>query len=131
VSSPGFERLKFYFDENSGHGDRVHALRAAGYEALTAADAGMLGRSDLAHLEFAAASGLVIVTEDISDFSVLHTRYIESNRVHGGIIAVHQSRGLGPGAFVLGIEALVTRLDGQPMANRFEYLPRIAPLAGD
>jgi Domain of unknown function (DUF5615) len=116
--------FELYFDENSGHSHRVGACRAAGHLVVTAAEAGMLGQSDPAHLDFAAAHNFVIVTEDVRDFAVLHKSFIAEGRSHAGILIVHQSDGIDPGEFVRCLLALDERLGGQPMSGRLEYLPR-------
>jgi len=46
--------LPLYFDEDSMDRDLVTALRARRADIITAADAGMLGRSDPEHLDYAA-----------------------------------------------------------------------------
>jgi post-segregation antitoxin (ccd killing protein) len=45
--------IPLYLDEDSMDRDLITALRARGVDVITAADTGMLGRSDEDHLEYA------------------------------------------------------------------------------
>lgn len=78
------ERLRFYTDEHFP-GLLVQVLRSHGIDVLTAAEAGMSGSTDLAHLRFATSQGRVVITYD-DDFLVLHT----ANPEHAGIAYCHQ-----------------------------------------
>jgi predicted nuclease of predicted toxin-antitoxin system len=55
--------IRFHLDEHiSGH--IASGLRRRNIEVTTAAEAGLIGATDTAHLEFAASSGRVVVTQD-------------------------------------------------------------------
>jgi hypothetical protein len=84
--------LPLYFDEDSMDRDLVTALRARGVDVMTAADAGMLGRSDVEHLEYAAMQGRVLYTFNRGDFYRLHTSYLAEGKTHAGIILALQQR---------------------------------------
>lgn len=84
--------LPLYFDEDSMDRDLVTALRARGADIITAADSGMLGRSDPDHLDYAAAQERVLYTFNRGDFYRLHTRYLAEGKTHAGIILAHQQR---------------------------------------
>jgi hypothetical protein len=63
-------------------------LRAKGFDALTARDAGMLGRSDREQLEFATARGKkTVFTHNRADFDELAREYAEAGIPHGGIVS--------------------------------------------
>lgn len=80
----------------------------------------MRGESDGAHLEFAAAHELMLVSCNRRDFQRLHLEWIAAGRTHSGIMIVNQrlSRGerirvllwlaeaAGPGDFVGRFEFL-------------------------
>lgn len=61
--------LPLYFDMDR---DLIMALRARGADVMTAADAGMLARSDLEHLDYAATQERVLYTFNRGDFYRLH-----------------------------------------------------------
>ncbi len=55
--------IRFHLDEHiSGH--IAAGLRRRNIEVTTAAEAALIGATDMAHLEFAASSGRVVVTQD-------------------------------------------------------------------
>ncbi|MBF2027228.1 MAG: DUF5615 family PIN-like protein [Oscillatoriales cyanobacterium C42_A2020_001] len=70
----------------------VNALTARGVDVITAGDAGMIGRSDEAHLDFAASVGRVLYTFNRGDFYQLHTKYLAEGKNHAGMILAKQQR---------------------------------------
>jgi hypothetical protein len=61
-------------------------LRSRGVEAWTARDAGNLGLSDAAQLEYAASREMTVLTHNRGDFETLHQRYLAQGLTHWGII---------------------------------------------
>jgi hypothetical protein len=70
----------------------VAALRARRIDVLTAADSGMIGRSDEDHLRHAANDGRVLYSFNIKHFSLLHERWISTGQPHPGIVLGFQQR---------------------------------------
>ncbi len=70
----------------------VRALRARGMDVETAIDADMIARPDKEHLTYAAETGRVLHTFNISDFYQLHAEFLEAGRHHAGLILVSQQR---------------------------------------
>jgi hypothetical protein len=68
-------------------------LRNLGFFVLTAAQAGTLGATDDAQLEYATRLRCVLITHNRVDFRRAHMRALEAGRTHAGIIALPQ-RGL-------------------------------------
>lgn len=68
------------------------ALRSAGFDVLTAAEAGNLELSDSAQLVWAAGQGRVIVTANLGHFAALHTEWASTGRVHSGIVLLTSQR---------------------------------------
>ncbi|MDX2230062.1 MAG: DUF5615 family PIN-like protein [Leptolyngbyaceae cyanobacterium bins.349] len=54
--------LSLYLDEDSMDKALVNALKARGVDVITAGDAGMMGCSDEAHLDFATSVGRILYT---------------------------------------------------------------------
>jgi predicted nuclease of predicted toxin-antitoxin system len=71
--------IRFHLDEHiSAH--IAAGLRRRNIDVTTAAEAGLIGATDVAHLEFAVSSGRVVVTQD-DDFLRLHAQGVN----HAGI----------------------------------------------
>ena len=67
-------------------------LKSRGFRAITARDAGQLGKSDSDQLAYAAEAGLTLLTHNRADFEELHRQYLADGRSHAGvIIAVRRS----------------------------------------
>jgi hypothetical protein len=84
--------LKIYFDEDAMDSDLVAALRSRGVEAVTALDAGLIGKTDGEQLAFATEEECALYTFNVSDFYRLHTRWTGAGREHGGMILAAQQR---------------------------------------
>lgn len=84
--------MKFYFDDNNGSRHVLAGLRARGIECLSASEAGNSGLEDEQHLDYATRNGFALVSEDVSDFPVLHWAWLEKGRSHHGIVLNHQGR---------------------------------------
>ena len=61
-------------------------LTRRGFRALSARDAGQLGKSDSDQIAYAAEVGFVILTHNRADFEELHRQYLADGRKHAGII---------------------------------------------
>jgi predicted nuclease of predicted toxin-antitoxin system len=61
-------------------------LRARGFDALTARDAGRLGRSDAEQLTAAAEAGRILLTHNRVDFERLHRDWLTVGKTHQGIL---------------------------------------------
>jgi predicted nuclease of predicted toxin-antitoxin system len=61
-------------------------LRARGFIAVTTPQAGNLGASDRAQLDYAASHQLTLLTHNLADFELLAREYYSSATEHSGII---------------------------------------------
>jgi len=77
--------VKLYLDEMIPV-DLALILKQFNYDVLSAKDAGMLGKSDLEQLAFAASHDRALLTFNIGDFTKLHRLWFEENKQHKGII---------------------------------------------
>ena len=99
----------------------VDSLRAQRVDVQTAADAGMLGRSDEEQLAYAASQQRVVVTANAGHFARLHRDALASEQPHAGIIIVHQHK-LPIGEIIRRLLHLAqTRTSGQ-MRGALVYL---------
>jgi Domain of unknown function (DUF5615) len=81
-----------YTDEDTSPNRVTRALRAAGYDCLTAVDAGRVAHPDASQLEFAATEGRAILTSNRGDFMRLHGQWMRAGREHAGILIVTYAR---------------------------------------
>ena len=72
--------LRFHLDENVSAAV-AEGLRRRAIDVMTAGEAGLLGASDIAHLEHCRATGRILFTQD-SDFLILAASGIS----HRGIV---------------------------------------------
>ena len=104
-----------YSDEDTSPHRLTKALREAGYDCLSAVEAGRGGYPDDEQLQFAAESGRAILTSNRKDFMRLHTEWMEAVRHHAGIIIVTHAL-IAPG--VLMSKLLQLQGDRSPEAMR-------------
>jgi predicted nuclease of predicted toxin-antitoxin system len=90
-------------------------LEKRGIDALTVADAGLLGTSDEELLAFASEEKRVVVTQD-PDFLEIASRTSD----HPGIVFLPQDRPLGE--IVRLLDLLVQVSDAEEMQGRVEYI---------
>ncbi len=108
-------KLRFYLDENVpiAVADQQHRR---GIDAVTARDLGVLGDSDINHLQRATAMAYVLCTHD-ADFVEMAAMGID----HAGIVFGQQHKH-GIGQWVRFLELLNTVADQDDMRNRIEYV---------
>ncbi|MEM1095046.1 MAG: DUF5615 family PIN-like protein [Bacteroidota bacterium] len=107
-------QIRFYFDEHIANAI-ADGLRRRGFDVLTLAEAGRLGTSDEAHLEYALEQQRVLVTHD-ADFLRLAARGLP----HAGIVYSPQGRTVGDMIRTLTLIAQV--LTAEEMHGRIEYV---------
>jgi hypothetical protein len=85
-------KLSLYLDEDTIARALVAGLRARGADVQTVVEAGLRGKGDNVHLEWAAANNRTVYTFNVSDFCRLHRDYLENGKEHAGIIVVPRQR---------------------------------------
>jgi Domain of unknown function (DUF5615) len=96
--------------------DLVHALRIRGVDVTSAPEQGMIRRSDVEHLEFAALQGRVIYSFNVGDFQSLHSKYFTQGKHHSGIILGQQQR-YSLGEQVRRLLNIIARISAEEMNN--------------
>lgn len=107
--------IRFHLDEHIS-GGLATGLRRRKIDVTTAAEAGLIGATDLAHIEFAASSGRVVVTHD-DDFLRLHAQ----GMAHAGI-AYCQQQSMSVGEMLRRVVLIHDLLSPEEMAGRVEFL---------
>ena len=111
-------RPRFYTDEDIYAAVAVQ-LRKAGFDAISTPQAGRLGESDAAQLQWSTAEDRVLVTFNVQDFARLHHEWLQQNHHHAGLI-VSRQRPIGD--VVKRLVALASTLTQDEMKDRLEYL---------
>ncbi len=82
------EKVKLYIDEDLS--DRLAvALRSRGYDAVSAHEVNMRGRTDEEQLDYSTQNNRVILTRNIKHFVNLQIDFYKKGRPHSGIIVTN------------------------------------------
>ena len=79
--------LPLLIDEDSQAKPLVKLLRFAGYDVVTANEAGLAGAVDSVVLDYARGDNRVLLTQNCDDFKALH----QENPNHPGILAIYHN----------------------------------------
>lgn len=80
--------MNIYLDDNRTDKSLTGLLRKVGHLVVIPADAGLSGRSDACHLEYAIRHRLAVLTADRRDFADLHQLVLTAGGSHPGILVV-------------------------------------------
>ncbi len=108
-------QVRYHLDEHIDHAV-AEGVRRRGIDVTTAAEAGLIGAPDLAHLQFAASQQRVVVTHD-ADF----LRLANDGVPHHGIAYQHVRR-FTIGGMILALAALWRARSTEEMINQVEFL---------
>jgi uncharacterized protein DUF5615 len=102
----------------------AEALRDAGIDAVTVAELGLAGRSDPDVFAAAAASGYMLLSENVADFARIAADHLGAGHHHPGVLIALSSRfsrrPAGRGALVTAVLAIAD----QPLEDRVVFLER-------
>jgi len=111
--------MKYLLDEHLSAVSARICRERFGLDASGVDELGRKGRTDEEQLEFAAAEGRVIVTEDRGDFGDLTRRFFEERRPHAGVLCVPNSL---PADDFAGIATAIARYDREHPAGMAPYM---------
>ena len=94
-------------------------LRAYGYSVTTTAADGRLGTSDAEQLEYAAAQGMAILTDNRVDFEGLFQDYLTTGRSHAGILVAVRRL---PHDILRRLLLVLNQVTADEMANQVRYI---------
>ena len=112
---------RLYVDEDAMTQSLIHALRARGADVTTAFEAGMVGRQDSQHLEFATTDGRALYSFNVAHFCQLHSECLAQGNTHAGIILAHQQR-YSVGEQMRRLLRIIATLSTEEMANHLIFL---------
>jgi hypothetical protein len=102
----------------------AEALRAANFDAVTVAELGLAGRSDLDVFAAAAVDGYVLLTENVADFARIAADHIAGGHHHPGVLIELSSRFSRRPAGGSALVAAVLAIPDQPLDDRVVFLER-------
>ena len=110
--------IRLLLDEDVWQG-LAAALRQAGYDAISVAEAGRKGFSDEEILAHAIAEGRAVLTHNIQDFAPLAETYFLQEIEHPGIIMARQFE---KGKLLRRTLALLQTLTPESLANTLRFV---------
>lgn len=94
-------------------------LRAHGFSAVTARDAGLLGKDDVDQLAYAVSHARAIVTHNRADFEDLAKGYFAAGQPHYGIIVARRRT---PFEVVRRLLILLDSVTADEMQNQVRWI---------
>lgn len=94
-------------------------LKARGFDAITARDAGQLHATDAEQLAYAVSQARTLVTHNRTDFEELVQKYFAAGRMHYGVIfAVRRS----PQEIAQRLLAILNQVTADKIQNQVRYI---------
>jgi hypothetical protein len=116
--------MMLYVDDDTLDPALILALRRAGHDVRTPAEAGLAGAKDAAHFRRAIREGRALLSRNYDDFEKLHELVVEAQGLHSGVLIVRfdrqKQRFLKPHEFVRTLRKLESA--GAPIADEFTVL---------
>jgi hypothetical protein len=119
-------KIRLYLDEDSIRESFIQALRSRNIDVLTAAEVGMLNKTDEEQLAWATEHNRVIFSFNIRDFYRLHTMLLEREESHGGIVLAPQQQ-YGIGDLLRGVLQIINIRSAEAMVGQLEFLSNWIP----
>lgn len=94
-------------------------LKARGFDAVTARDAGQLHATDAQQLAYAVSQGRTIVTHNRVDFEKLVQAYFDSGQMHYGVVFAVQRP---PQEIAKRLLVILNRVTAEEMHNQVRYI---------
>jgi polyphosphate kinase len=116
--------MMLYLDDDSIARVLVLALRQAGHDVQTPAEAGLSGAHDQVHLRQAIREGRLLLSRNFGDFEELHDLVHEAQGRHPGVLVIRhddpKKRSMKSHDIVRALRKLETA--GVPIANEYIVL---------
>jgi hypothetical protein len=82
--------MRLYLDDDMDTNELISLLQHEGHEVVSPRAVVMRGSHDAAHLSYAAAQNLVVLTANVRDFLTLHQTWQQDGREHAGILGTYR-----------------------------------------
>ena len=105
----------------------AQALRSAGIDVVTVAEAGLAGRSDPEVLAAAINDGSVLLTENVADFARLANEHLAGGGHHPGVLIALSSRFSRRPHRINAIAAAVHAAANERLGDRLVYFEQPPP----
>jgi glutathione synthase/RimK-type ligase-like ATP-grasp enzyme len=116
--------MMIYLDDDSAGAVLIQALRQAGHDVRTPAEAGLRGVHDALHLRQAIREGRCLLSRNYKDFEPMNFLVQESQGRHSGILMIRQDdpkkRNMKPHDMVRALRKLEAA--GVPIMNEYIVL---------
>lgn len=116
--------MRIYLDDDLDSNLLISFPRRVRHEVVSPREVGTRGVVDAAHLSYAAAHALVLLTANAADFIELHEEWLMQGREHQGILIVYRENNPTRDMSSQQIAQAVTRLEqsGLPLKNLYHNL---------
>ncbi len=112
------EKIRLYIDEDLT--DRLSvALRSRGYDAISAHEINMRGKTDKEQLEYATKNNRVILTRNIKHFVTLQRESYKNRQSHAGIVVTDY---LSLKELIRRINRFLNEKSSDDMKNNLDWL---------
>jgi glutathione synthase/RimK-type ligase-like ATP-grasp enzyme len=116
--------MMLYIDDDTADATLILALRRAGHDVRTPAEAGLSGAKDPVHLKQAIREGRRLWSHNYDDFKKLHELVVEAQGRHPGVLVIRND---GPRRHNMkshDITRALHKLEGAgvPIANEYTIL---------
>jgi hypothetical protein len=99
-------------------------LRDEGFDAVTASELGLAGRSDAELFTAALEHGYTLLTENVADFTSIAAEQLSAGQHHPGVLIALSSRFSRRPAGIAPLAAAVRDVATEQLADRILYLER-------
>jgi hypothetical protein len=114
-------KAKLYVDEDITDA-LARALRAAGYDAISAHETDLRSRSDETQLRYAIRQGRAFLTCNVKHFPEIASRYYDEGRSHFGIVVSNQ---IELGGMLRRVRYLLDHWTAEELRDTFPWLTQI------
>ncbi len=100
----------------------AEALRAAGFDTLTASESGLAGMPDQDLFEAASRSGRTLLTENVADFARISADHLTAGLHHAGVLIALSTRFSRRPGGISRLVAAIAALADERLGDRVVYL---------
>lgn len=116
--------MNLYLDDDLDANELVSRLQHEGHEVISPRAVSMSGAEDEAHLNYAAAQNLPLLTANTRDFLALHQAWLVEGREHAGLLLLYRENNAERDMTYGQIARAVSRFEQSdiPLYNTYQNL---------